>query len=366
LYEGRLYGFDLKEAQSRLDRPSRGAFRCLDFETGRVNWSTDRVGQASAIVADGKLILFNDSGELILAKLGTDEYVELARAQVFHDETCWTSPALHRGCVYLRTQSRAVCVYLGAAPLHNTQSVRSVNDIPRGLSLTAKKLIGGERDFPATVPEWSEFGVWYAWSVAAIALATLIVFSLQSLKAVLEWMLGRNCSGRAADATTLTEKDRRIDQPALPSFASGTVFWLLLLFEGLIGSPIINAYQSEYVLLWPLALWGTFQATFNVIHVTEHHNDRRRLRWYSRGCVVAFLSVCTLYFTLCRQFGYAIEWSFLVGFLPAFPLAAVAARFMTGRHKLWSLIIFLCSLISFSAYFWSSVAFIKWKLVVGS
>ena len=36
LVDGRIYGFDLKDPQSRLDRPSRGEFRCLDFATGRV------------------------------------------------------------------------------------------------------------------------------------------------------------------------------------------------------------------------------------------------------------------------------------------------------------------------------------------
>ena len=172
LVDGRIYGFDLKDPQSRLDRPSRGEFRCLDFATGRVIWSTNRVGQANLIVADHKLILFTDSGELILARLGTDEYVELARTQVFRDEICWTYPALHRGAVFLRTQTRAAAIYLGAAPLVSTQPVKSVQNIPRGRAFDAQWLIGGEREFPATVPERKEFLSWYLWSLVGIVVGT--------------------------------------------------------------------------------------------------------------------------------------------------------------------------------------------------
>ena len=174
LVEGRLYGFDLKDPQSRMNRPSRGEFRCLDFETGKVIWSTKEVGQANLIVADQKLILFSDRGELILAQTGTDEYVELARSQVFCDEICWTSGALHRGCVYLRTQTRAACVYLGEAPYKAARPGRLMKDIPRGRTFDAKWLIGGEREFPATAPESNEFRIWYEWSLGGLFLASVV------------------------------------------------------------------------------------------------------------------------------------------------------------------------------------------------
>lgn len=351
LVGGRLYGFDLRDPQSRLDRPSRGEFRCLNFETGQIIWSTNEVGQASPIVADQKLILFNDRGEVILARIGTDEYSELARTQLFHDEVCWTSPALHRGRLFLRTQTRAVCLYLGKDSYQTPGIVRSVNDIPRGRTLSAKWLIGGEREFPATVPEVREFLVWYLWSLVAIVLASIAeVVSL----AVVHCFNGRLviCSGRHGSA-------RRI--------ACGrTIFWLLLLLAGMVGSPLINARQNEYVLLWPLALWTAFQLTINVITITERHPNRRQLRWYSRGFGVLFIGVCVLYFSLCRSFGYAIEWSFLVGFLPAFVVAAVAARCLTTHWGFWLLTDLIGALLSFTGYFWLCVLFIKWKFVVGS
>jgi len=334
LVDGRVYGFDLKDPQSRLDRPSRGEFRCIDFDTGRILWSTNKVGQANIIVADDKLILLTDSGELILSKPGTEEYTELARVQVFRDENCWTYPALHRGCIYLRTQTRAACLYLGQADRPATRGARSVRDIPRGQTLDAKWLIGGEREFPATVPDWDEFRTWYQWSLAGLVLGSVVAALSISLKA--------------------------------PVLIARTIFWLFIGLTGVFGSPVINSRQDEYVLLWPLVLWAAYQWAINSITWAERSDNRFRARWVSRGCGLSFIAVSLLYFHLCRSLGYAIEWSFLVGFLPAFPVAAVAARFLTTRPRFWPALDLIVSVISFSAFFWSSVIFIKWKLVVGS
>jgi outer membrane protein assembly factor BamB len=93
LVDGYVYGFDLRDIQSKAHRPSRGKFTCMELATGDVRWTTDRVGHASLIVADGKLILFNDSGEVLLARASHEGYEELARTQVFGDEICWTAPA---------------------------------------------------------------------------------------------------------------------------------------------------------------------------------------------------------------------------------------------------------------------------------
>lgn len=335
LVDGRMYGFDLKDPQSRLNRPSKGEFRCLDFATGRVIWSTNKVGQANIIVVDGKLIMFSDNGELILAQPGTDEYTELARTQVFQDEICWTYPALHRGCVYLRTQSRVACVYLGRSAISDKQPVTTVREVPRYRVIDAKWLIGGEREFPATTPEWSEFRDWYLWSLVGVACA-----SLTSLLVVL-----------VTRAPRLTGRG---------------VFWFTVCVVGLLGSPVLNAWQTEYVLLWPLVLWTTYQWTINTITWAESTSERRGHRWMSRGCGLLFLATCLMYFHLCRSLGYAIEWSFLIGFLPSFPIAVIAAKYLVGEKRWWILTDLMASTMSFSGYFWFSVIFIKWRLAVGS
>ena len=335
LVDGRVYGFDLKDPQSRLNRPSRGEFRCLDFETGRIIWSTNKVGQANIIAADNKLILFTDSGELILARSGTEQYTELARTQVFQDEICWTYPALHHGCVYLRTQTRAACLYLGQVPYGAKLPARSVRSIPRVYVLDAKWLVGGERDYPATVPDWFEFLAWYKWSLVGIVFASLV----------------------AAVSNLLTRGSARTGR---------LIFWMTTIVYGVIGSPIINSRQSEYVLLWPVVLWTAFQLTINVITLTEQSHDRNSYRWLARTMGLLFIGICALYFHLCRSLGYAIEWSFLTGFLPAFAVAVIASRYLTTQYRYWLMTDLVVSAISFSAYFWFCVIYIKWKLIVGS
>jgi|GEM_PF-367190 hypothetical protein len=383
LVDGRIYGFDLKDPQSRLDRPSRGEFRCLDFESGRVIWSTDQVGQANAIVADQKLIMFTDRGELILARLGTDEYSELARTQVFHDEICWTYPALHQECLYLRTQARAACLYLGKAPYGGRQPVHSVQSIPRGRALDAKWMIGGEREYPATVPDWSEFFVWYKWSMAALlfasVLAQLVMFVIRGYWYVMQRqvpdrrpasiaLVKRTDDSRstASSAEPSVLKDSSVDPFGAAIRIRRIAFWVTATLVAVIGSPFINHWQEQYVLLWPFALWIAFQMTINVITWAERHADRRSARWLSRGCGIVFIAICALYFHLCRSAGYAIEWSFLVGLLPGFPIAILAARFLTMRPRFWIVTDLVFSVLSSSACFWFSVIFIKWKLVVGS
>ena len=39
LVDNNLFGFDLRDAQTKMHRPSRGQFRCLDFVSGKERWS---------------------------------------------------------------------------------------------------------------------------------------------------------------------------------------------------------------------------------------------------------------------------------------------------------------------------------------
>src|SRR5262249_37940520 len=59
--DGLLFGFDLRDPQSKAHRPSRGEFRCLDMQTGEILWSNNDIGQAGIVaVANSRLLLFND------------------------------------------------------------------------------------------------------------------------------------------------------------------------------------------------------------------------------------------------------------------------------------------------------------------
>ncbi len=384
LVDGYVYGFDLKDAQSRLNRPSRGEFRCLDFETGKIVWSTDKVGHANIIVADGKLILFNDKGEVILARVNPERYEELARTTVFQDEISWSAAALCHGRLFLRTQTRAVCLYLGAEPLAPKIVTKSMTDIPHVRSFDPAPLLGGEREYPATTPEWSELRAWWLWSLAGLLLATIC----SAVICLTMWCIahcrmgtparpllneGRLTASKESNDLTNESRTGKSAHPTTDSsrhswLIARVAFWMTTLLVGTVGSPLLNHRLNDYVFLWPLVLWASLQLTLIAVTWAESQPLplRRRARWGSRLTGFSLLATSGLYFHLCRRLGLSIEWGFLTGFLPAFPVAALCARGLLARHRFALLTDLLCATVSFSAYFWSCGLFLKWWLQVGS
>ena len=118
--------------------------------------------------------------------------------------------------------------------------------------------------------------------------------------------------------------------------------------------------------LWPLVLWSALQLTVLATVWAERQPNRRRARWVSRVAGLAFLGVNALYFHLCRKLGLSIEWGFLTGLLPAFPVAAVAAYELLRPTRYRSLIDPVCMIASFTTCFWAGAVFIKWWLRLGT
>ena len=54
-------------------------------------------------------------GPATLARASPEGYRELCRADILPGEICWTAPALNRGRLFLRTPTRAACVFVGSA-----------------------------------------------------------------------------------------------------------------------------------------------------------------------------------------------------------------------------------------------------------
>ncbi len=343
-----VFGFDLKEAQSRRNRPSRGEFRCVEWLTGKVLWSESHVGQANVIVVGDKLVLFNDAGELMLARVSGESYQELAKTKVFDGEVSWTLPAFSNGRLFVRSQSQAVCLFLGDRPGRDLSSpALTVRDIPKQTRFDPTSLIGGEREFPAMTPEWRELRAWFGWS------ALLIL-----------------ASGAAAGGLSVTLRAAVVRFRSEP-LESSAMLRRVLFFGSVMGSsvvvgPWLNARSETYLFLWPLALWGGFQLA--VLASCRARNSRfvsvARLRSYLTG--FAFFGLCGVYYHLTRLLGLATEWSFLVGFLPSLPVASLVAKRMSPPVRSCWLSDAAWSLVSFAAYFWSSAAFVKWWLAVGT
>lgn len=98
LWEGYLYGFDEKTV------------RCLEFATGKEMWAQEGLGKGSLMLADEKLIVLGEKGDLVIANASPAKFDEIGRTKVL-DKTCWTVPVLANGRIYCRNdQGNLVCV----------------------------------------------------------------------------------------------------------------------------------------------------------------------------------------------------------------------------------------------------------------
>jgi outer membrane protein assembly factor BamB len=96
LWKGHLYGVDGNSHNARVCQ-----IVCMDLRTGQERWGHREFGCGSVMIADGKLLIFSDSGELVLARLNAKEYEEVSRFRVLEGR-CWTVPVLAGGRVYCR------------------------------------------------------------------------------------------------------------------------------------------------------------------------------------------------------------------------------------------------------------------------
>jgi outer membrane protein assembly factor BamB len=94
LWQGYLYGVDGQVGGG-------GQLACLDVKTGEVKWTQKGLGTGALMLADGKLIVLGESGNLVIADASPDGYKELAKAKVLTD-TCWTMPVLSGGRIFCR------------------------------------------------------------------------------------------------------------------------------------------------------------------------------------------------------------------------------------------------------------------------
>lgn len=107
LWKGYLYGFD------------ESTLKCLDFASGEVKWSEGKYGKGSLMLADAKLLLYSEKGQLGLAPATPEGYKELAFMQALEvradypggaQKQTWAAPVLANGKIYCRSQDDLVCL----------------------------------------------------------------------------------------------------------------------------------------------------------------------------------------------------------------------------------------------------------------
>lgn len=106
---------------------SSGELVCLEAGTGKEVWQTDKVtdvksGASMHLTPNGdRVLIFNDRGELILARLSGAGYQELSRAALLKPtypfggrNVAWVPPAYANRCVFARSDRELVCASLAA------------------------------------------------------------------------------------------------------------------------------------------------------------------------------------------------------------------------------------------------------------
>jgi len=140
------------------------------------------------------------------------------------------------------------------------------------------------------------------------------------------------------------------------------IFWAISFLLGLAGTSIFSILADSFILTWPASMFVAFQITLFAISWAERQPNRRKARRISRVVTILFLALCLGYYELCKVLGVVMGWSFLIGFLPAWPFSVLAAR---GHHRqgaVWLQALWV--LLAFTVYFWLSGLLPAWKMML--
>ncbi len=99
LWQGHVYGFD------------ESSFNCLDVQTGAVKWKKPGLGKGSLILADGKLVILSEKGQLVVARPSPEKFESLAEAQVLGKDRCWVVPTLSHGRIFVKNNLGETAAY---------------------------------------------------------------------------------------------------------------------------------------------------------------------------------------------------------------------------------------------------------------
>lgn len=117
------------EDQTAYGNDGRGAYRGCDLMTGDRLWETFEPtggkpllnGTAFLVKNGDRFVMFNETGELIFARLDRKGYHEIDRAKIIEPnneswgrKVVWSHPAFANKCVYARNETEIVCVSLAA------------------------------------------------------------------------------------------------------------------------------------------------------------------------------------------------------------------------------------------------------------
>lgn len=95
--------------------PNSAELRCIDWQTGRVNWAKKGLSRTSLAMIDGHLIVLGEDGELMLVKDNKEKFELVTRYQPGEDgvrfmkERCWAAPIVSHGLLFVRGKRTIAC-----------------------------------------------------------------------------------------------------------------------------------------------------------------------------------------------------------------------------------------------------------------
>lgn len=110
-YQEMVWGIHPKDAGAR--RQQLACYHPDDLSTPV--WTSGkerRFGLGPYLIADEKLLVLNDDGELFLLEANTNKYIELARSKVLGGHDAWGPMVLINGLLLLRDSKQMICLDL--------------------------------------------------------------------------------------------------------------------------------------------------------------------------------------------------------------------------------------------------------------
>jgi len=112
-WQGNIYGVQSKDAGPLLEQ-----LICLDADTGRLRWASGREHRFGPyggpyLIADGLILVVNDSGVLTLADALPTGYHSIWQGKLLEGGECWAPMALAGGRLLVRDLTRMVCLDIG-------------------------------------------------------------------------------------------------------------------------------------------------------------------------------------------------------------------------------------------------------------
>ena len=103
-HDGYLYGFHGRQEYS----PS---FRAVELRTGEVKWDIPSYGAGTVTLADDRLVIVRESGELVVAPASPEAFTVVASTQIL-PPVVRAYPALADGRIYIRNEDTLICLDL--------------------------------------------------------------------------------------------------------------------------------------------------------------------------------------------------------------------------------------------------------------